>query len=100
VKLKINFFIKMSTNLSFNAFQEIMEPPKCRVICMVNGIGDSGQQMRLLRLQQSLNICVDDFNSYIIEARYSGFIKFDPINTGSSGIFECLEIIYFFQIFL
>jgi hypothetical protein len=79
VKLKINFFIKMSTNLSFNAFQKKIEPHKCRVICMINGIGDSGQQMRLLRLQQSLNICVDDFNSYIIEARYSGIIKFDPM---------------------
>jgi hypothetical protein len=46
---------------------------------MVNGIGDSGQRMRLLRLQQSLNICVDDFNSNIIEARNSGIIKFDPM---------------------
>jgi hypothetical protein len=30
----------MSTNLSFNAFQKKIEPHKCRVICMINGIGD------------------------------------------------------------
>jgi hypothetical protein len=56
-----------------------MEPPKCRVICIVNGIGNSGQQMRLLRLKQSLNICVDDFNTHIREARESGIIKFGPM---------------------
>jgi hypothetical protein len=69
----------MSANLSFNAFQKKMEPHKCRVICMVNGIGDSTQQMRLFRLKQSLNICFADFESFIIEARDSGIIKFDPM---------------------
>jgi hypothetical protein len=69
----------MSENLSFNAFQAQMEPHKCRVICIVNGIGDSGHQMRLHRLKQSLNICDGDFEAYIIEARNSGIIKFDPM---------------------
>ena len=35
--------------------------------------------MCLLRLKQSLNICGQDFESYLIGARDSGFIKFDPM---------------------
>jgi hypothetical protein len=69
----------MSANLSFKAFEKKMEPHKCRVICMVNGIGDSIQQMRLFRLKQSLNMNDDDFVSYLNEARGSGIIKFDPM---------------------
>ena len=56
-----------------------MEPHKCRLIYIVNGIGDSGQQIRLHRLKQSLNICDGDFEAYINEARDSGIIKFDPM---------------------
>jgi hypothetical protein len=69
----------MNANSSFNAFQKKMEPHKCRLICIVNGIGDSSQQMRLHRLKQSLNICDGDFEAYINEARDSGIIKFDPM---------------------
>ena len=76
-KFHINLFLKMNANLSFTTIMKNMEPHKCRVICIVNGIGDSAQQMRLIRLKQSLNICVDDFASYIREARDSGIIKFD-----------------------
>jgi hypothetical protein len=61
----------MDANLSFNAFQKKIEPHKCRLICIVNGIGDSCQQMRLHRLKQNLHFCDGDFEANIHEARDS-----------------------------
>ncbi len=55
-----------------------MEIPCAKVICIVNGIGDESQTMRLCKLKQSLNISMGDFAAYLSEARDSGIIKFDP----------------------
>jgi hypothetical protein len=75
----IKFFKSMmSTSSSLLAWYKQMEIPSSKVICIVNGIGDESQKLRLCKLKQSLNISMTDFSTYLGEARTEGIIKFDP----------------------